>query len=155
MPVPWVSSLSRSPCPQSSTSTFLFGLQGKKDVRPQLTSRLRMLEIEELVGAEEHVKGIEEELGADTQVTMTSAVWSHRLNLEVLVHIKWDYVLRTFCLKKAQEIAIFSLYIGGKWVSQLDLETVSVRQSVNSVHSDVYVCYLVLCHTCLLCSFLV
>ena len=35
---------------------------------------------------------------------------------------------------------IFILYIGGKWVTQLDLETVSVRKSVNSVHNDVYVC---------------
>ncbi len=33
----------------------------------------------------------------------------------------------------------FALYIGGKWVDQPDLETVSLRQAVNSIHSDVYV----------------
>ena len=78
----------------SSPSTFRFGLQ-EKDVRPQLTSRLRMLEIEELVRAEERVKGIKAELGADTQVT-SAAARSHSLNLEVLAHSKWDYVPRLF-----------------------------------------------------------
>jgi hypothetical protein len=33
----------------------------------------------------------------------------------------------------------FALYMGGKWVDQPDLETVSLRQAVNSIHSDVYV----------------
>jgi hypothetical protein len=71
----------------SSPSTVHFGLQEKEDVRPHLTSRLRMLEIEELVRAEERVKGIKAELGADTLVT--SASRSH--SLEVLAHSKWDY----------------------------------------------------------------
>jgi hypothetical protein len=78
----------------SSPSTFRFGLGEKEDVRPQLTTRLRMLEIEELVRAEERVKGIRAELGADTQVT--SAARSHSLNLEVLAHSKWDYFPRLF-----------------------------------------------------------
>jgi hypothetical protein len=33
----------------------------------------------------------------------------------------------------------FALHIGGKWVQQPDLETVSLRQAVNSIHSDIYV----------------